>query len=86
MRNLIIMASFVFASIAQANPQQLPSLKSEQSSITPAVHRTYSVNDDRVYVVMTDSEGNYILTPHEATSQKKDDFIIKPILILQTSK
>lgn len=85
MKNLIIVASFMLASLAQANPQKLPSSSKVYDSFSPAVHRTYSVND-RVFVVITDNEGNYILTPHEVTNQKKENFIIKPILIIQTSK
>ncbi len=85
MKNLIMMVSLMFVSLAQANPQRSPSPKRVQDSFSPAVHRTYSV-DDRVYVVMVDNEGNFILTPHEATRQSEGEFIIKPILIIQTSK
>lgn len=84
MKNLIVTASLMLASFAQANPQQLPNSSKVAESFSPAVHRTYSVNE-RVFVVITDSQGNYILTPHEETNQKKDNFITKPILIIQTS-
>lgn len=84
MKNFIVLASLMLASVAQANPQKLPSSEKVKDSFSPAIHRTYSV-DNRVFVVIKDKEGNYILTPHEVTTQKEKNFTIKPILIIQTS-
>lgn len=84
MRKFIIIMALLFTTPALAEPQPLPS-SSAPVVANPAVHRTYSV-DDRVFVVVKDSQGNFILTRYELTTNNSgEDFIIKPILIIQTS-
>lgn len=84
MRKFIIIMALFFTTSALAEPQTLPP-SNAPVVVNPAVHRTYSV-DDRVFVVVKDSQGNFILTRYEITTNNSgEDFIIKPILIIQTS-
>lgn len=76
--------ALLFASTAYSEPQKMPSSDRAPAAFAPAVHRTYSV-DDRVFVVIKDKQGNFILTPYELTKDKEQGFTIKPILIIQAS-
>ena len=84
MKKIITIMALLFATVAHSEPQRLPSSDQAPAAFAPAVHRTYSV-DERVFVVIKDSQGNFILTPYEVTEDKGKNFIIKPILIIQAS-
>lgn len=84
MKKTLTIAALLFATLANAQPQKAPTQDSQKLTLRPAIHRTYKV-DGNVFVVVRDEQGNYILTPYAATEQKQKDFVIKPILIIQTS-
>ena len=50
MKNFIVLASLMLASVAQANPQKLPSSEKVKDSFSPAIHRTYSVGINDLFL------------------------------------
>ncbi len=84
MKKTLTIAALLFATLANAQPKQAPTQESQKLTLRPAIHRTYEV-DGQAFVVVRDEDGNYILTPYAAQNQKQKDFVIKPILIIETS-
>ena len=71
----------LFASEANTSPLVAPTEKSP-TSFRQAIHRTLT-SDGLEYTVTIDESGNFTFSQG---AQKRDNFIIKPILIVKTEE